>query len=335
MASAPDFRSIDVDLELDKVDLSEILGAAYREVVTDGLPVVQPTRRDVSAMLAGRADDEVIAELPPVMQPCTLRALAAMAVLAGCPARVFPVLVAAVKAAVRDEFNLLAVVTTTGNVAVAMLVSGPRAAQFGLHPGCNALGPGPRANVTLGRALRFALMNIGGAVPGLLDVACLGWPGKLSFCVAEHAAANPWESFHASRGFAAGETVVTLAAAHGFIEMADAVSTSPEPLLANLGRMMAPARASGSRAGESLVLLTPQHAHICAQAGLSRAAVQARLHAQLGSAEAHVDGASGKAVRDIGGSDDILLFVAGSQGGKSALVPLWSSSRIVAAPVGA
>ena len=104
----------------------------------------------------------------------------------------------------------------TGNVAVATLVSGAATVGMGLHAGSNGLGPGPRANVTVGRALRLALMNIGGAIPGLLDVSCIGWPGKLSFCAAEHTAASPWPPFHSDREFAADATVVTVAAAYGF-----------------------------------------------------------------------------------------------------------------------
>ena len=211
------YEPFDVPLNLETVDLADILGASYREVVTDGLPVVKPNRAEVNAMLGGRRADEVITALPPVMGECTHGQLAALAVLAGCPAASFPVLAAAVRAVAHDDFNPLAVLTTTGNVAVAVLVSGPAAAVMGLHAGCNALGPGPRGNVTVGRALRLALMNIGGAIPGLLDVACLGWPGKLSFCTAEHTVASPWPPFHVDRGFPGDATVVTVAAAYGFI----------------------------------------------------------------------------------------------------------------------
>ncbi len=329
MTTAGTYESFDVPLDLETVDLSGVLGSSYREVVTDGLPVVKPARSDVVAMLGGRRGAEVIAQLPPVMGECTHEALAAMAVLAGCPPRAFPVLVAAIRAAVQDPLNLLAAVTTTGNVAIAIFVSGPASADMGFHCGSNGLGPGPRANVTVGRALRLALMNIGGAVPGVLDVACLGWPGKLSFCAAEHTTGSPWPPFHADRGYAPDATVATVGAAYGFIEMADAASTSVEPLLANLSRMMAAARASGSRGHEVLVLLTPQHAHTFAAGGLDRRALQMRWHECLiGSAE-HIDGATGRTVSTLTVPDDILVFVTGGHGGKSALVPLWSGSRTV------
>ena len=333
MAAGASYQSFDVPLELETVDLSGILGDSYRNVVTDGLPVARPGRAEVDSMLGGRGRDTIVAALPPVMGECTHERLAALAVLAGCPVSSFPVLVAAVQAVARDEFNLLAVQTTTGNVAVVVLVSGPGAAAMGLHAGSNGLGAGPRANVTVGRALRLALMNVGGAVPGLLDVACLGWPGKLSFCAAEHTAASPWPPFHLERGFRADATVATVAAAYGFIETADAVSTKAEPLLSNLSEMMAAARVSGSRGSQVLVLLTPQHAHTLAQGGLARREVQAYLHERIFALDGRVDAATGKAVRVTSTPEDVLLVVTGGNGGKSAFVPLWSSSRAVSVAI--
>src|ERR1017187_609059 len=169
MKGAATFESFDVPLNLETVDLAYILGASYREVATDGLPVAKPTQAEVQAMLGGGRRDEIIAVLPPMMGECTRERLAVLAVLAGCPYSCFPALVAAVQAVAHDEFNLLAVQTTTGNVSVAIFVSGPDAATMGFHTGCNGFGPGPRVNVTTGRALRLALMNIGGAIPGVLD----------------------------------------------------------------------------------------------------------------------------------------------------------------------
>ncbi len=333
MAEEATSKSFAVPLRLETVDLEDLLGASYREVVTDGLPVVTPTRPAVEAMLGGRRFDGVITSLPPVMGDCTHGQLAALAVLAGCPAPSFPVLVAAVRALAHEDFNPLAVLTTTGNVAVAVIVSGPAAATMGFHSGCNGLGPGPRSNVTIGRALRLALMNIGGAIPGLLDVACLGWPGKLSFCTAEHTAASPWPPLHLDRGFPRDATVVTVAAAYGFIEMADAVSTTAQPLIANLAGMMAAASKSGSRGAQAMALLTPQHAHTLAQGGLGRRDVQAYLHERLFDLDQHVDAATGKSVRVLSTPEDVLIAVTGGNGGKSAFVPLWSSSRAVSIAV--
>lgn len=42
-----------------------------------------------------------------------------------------------------------------------------------INAGHNAFGPGRQSNSTIGRAIRFALVNIGGAVPGTGDMAIL------------------------------------------------------------------------------------------------------------------------------------------------------------------
>jgi hypothetical protein len=259
--------------------------------------------------------------------------LAALAVLAGCPASSFPVLVAAVEAAAQDPFNLLAVTTTTGNVAVAVIVSGPGVGTMRFHPGSNGLGAGPRTNVTLGRALRLVLMNVGGATPGLLDVACLGWPGKLSFCVAEHQAASPWPSFAVERGFREQDTVVTVMATFGFLEMADAVSAVADDLLGNLAGMMTCCLASGSRGDEALVLLTPQHAHILADAGFSRRRTQEALAKRLEELQHALPPTRGAEVSGPLAPDRLLLLVTGANGGKSACVPGWSASLSISVAV--
>ena len=64
------------------------------------------------------------------------------------------------------------------------------------------LGPGFRANLTIGRALRLVVTLTGGGMPGRLDRSTLGNPGKLGFCLAEDEAGSPWEALHVERGFA-------------------------------------------------------------------------------------------------------------------------------------
>ena len=44
----------------------------------------------------------------------------------------------------------------------------------------------------MGRAIRFMLLNLGGAIPGQTDRATQGMSIKYSFCVAENAEDTPW-----------------------------------------------------------------------------------------------------------------------------------------------
>ena len=103
---------------------------------TDGLPVVPPTEDAVRAMLAA-VDGEPSRSLG-VMQPsnsrATLEKLAINAVMAGCQPEHFPVVVAAVKAALHDGFNLAGTAATTGGAMQVVIVNGPRRPASG-HPG--------------------------------------------------------------------------------------------------------------------------------------------------------------------------------------------------------
>ena len=74
----------------------------------------------------------------------------------------------------------------------------------------------------MGRALRLALVNIGGAIPGEVDKAPLGWPGKAtSLCVAENEEASPWPPYHVDMGFDADDDVVTVLAVNGMWPITD------------------------------------------------------------------------------------------------------------------
>ena len=69
----------------------------FEKGVTDGLPVVPPTRERVERMLAGtgRPHDELVGEMPPNYGRLTVEKVAINAVLAGCRPEYLPVVVAA------------------------------------------------------------------------------------------------------------------------------------------------------------------------------------------------------------------------------------------------
>ncbi len=183
----------------------------------DGLPVVPPTPGRVERMVAGsgRAPDEEIAEVDPRKGVATIEKIAVNAVMAGCRPEYMPVLIAAVEAVAAPEFNLHGIQTTTNPVAPLLVINGPVRRQIALNCEGNALGPGRRANATLGRALRLVLLHIGGAIAGRLDKATLGMPGKYTFCLGENEEESPWEPLHVERGFRPEESTVTAIGAQG------------------------------------------------------------------------------------------------------------------------
>ena len=118
-------------------------------------------------------------------------------------------------AAVRTRACLAAVELTRAVERFNTQASHRLPTRIGLNAGYNAYGQGCRANVTIGRAVRLALMNIGGGLPGSGDRATQGSPAKIAYCVAENEADNPWEPLHAEAGFPADVSVVT--AFHGVV----------------------------------------------------------------------------------------------------------------------
>src|SRR2546428_12886102 len=84
----------DPDLDADAIE------ELYARGVTDGLPVVPPTRARVDRVLAasGRAPDALIAMVPPNYGRATVEKIAVNAVMAGCRPEYLPVVIAAVEA---------------------------------------------------------------------------------------------------------------------------------------------------------------------------------------------------------------------------------------------
>ena len=159
----------------------------------DGLPIVPPTAQRVEQMLAycDRPWDEPVANIPPRYGEATPLRLAANAVMAGCRPKYFPLVLLAIEAMCEEPFNLYGIQATTHPCAPLMIVNGPATRELGINCGHNAFGPGTQSNATIGRAIRLALVNIGGAIPGVGDMSTFGSPAKYTYCVAENEAASP------------------------------------------------------------------------------------------------------------------------------------------------
>ena len=112
--------------------------------VTDGLPVVPPTRERVERMLTGtrRSRDELLGEMPPNYGRLTVEKAAINAVLAGCRPDYLPVVIAAVECACDPAFNLHGVSTSTHFSAPLIVVNGPIRGRIGLNSTFGVFGPG-------------------------------------------------------------------------------------------------------------------------------------------------------------------------------------------------
>ena len=143
---------------------------------SDGLPIVPPTPKRVEAMLASLdsslfTPQQVIAEIPPNWGGATVERLAINAVMAGCRPEYLPIIVAAVEAMGDPAFNIYAIQAITHPCAPLLIINGPIRTELGFNSGSGAYGPGWQPNATIGRAIRLALLNIGGAYPGVGDMS--------------------------------------------------------------------------------------------------------------------------------------------------------------------
>lgn len=262
-------------------ELEDPLEACYARGWSDGLPVVPPTELRVIRMLAGTERDpaEIIGLVPPDLQPCSIEKIAINAVMAGCKPEYLPVVIAAVEAALIDEFCMHGLLATTWFSGPMIIVNGPIAKAIGMNSGTNALGQGNRANATIGRALQLVIRNVGGGKPGGVDRATLGNPGKYTFCFAEDESEQRWESVAQQRGFAPQQSTVTLFAADGVQGVADQKSREPESLCRSLAAsLLGVGHRKFAMLSDAFVVVCPEHLRVFTNAGWSRQQVIERLH---------------------------------------------------------
>jgi len=193
-------------------DYDEAVELFYRNRWTDGLPIVLPTRRRVEAMIVASKHDpqESLGVIPPKGGAATIEKLAINAVMGGCLSEHFPVVIAAVQAMLEPAHNLNGVLQTTHMCVSLVIVNGPIARRLGFNSRDGVFGNGYRANAAVGRAVRLALWNLGGAFPWDTDKSTLSHPGEYAFCIAEEEEDNPWRPLHVERGCPEGSDAVTV-----------------------------------------------------------------------------------------------------------------------------
>jgi hypothetical protein len=226
-------------------------------------------------------------------------------------------------------------------LAPLIIVNGPARHWCDMASGTGALGPGNRANATIGRALRLVLINVGGGRTGIGDMALLGHGGKFTSCLAEAEEESPFEPLHVSRGFAADDsavTVIPLEAPHSVMCVVDA--DRPEDTARRLTAVLAGSLANvGSNSvynhvGMVGVVLNPDHARAIATIGMTKRDLQGAIFEQAGDRRERLrslnpalmpDGPADDVMRVVTSPDDILVVVAGGDGTYSAVMPTWAA----------
>ena len=247
---------------------------------SDGFPVVTPTEARLQAMLKGtrRDPDELIGKVPPAMEAATVRTVAIHALMAGCKPEYLPVVLGGIALMLREEFNLNGVQGTMHGVAPLMIVNGPYAQKIGLHGGNGCFGPSFRANATIGRAIRLMMLNLGGGIAGVASATIFATPMRYTACITENTERSPWHTLAVSKGYADTHNVITCAMVESPRLCFDDVSQEPQRLLTGIADSMVAMGSWNMHAQSDMVVaMGPQHASICAQAGMSRVEVHGKL----------------------------------------------------------
>ena len=262
-------------------DLDQWVELSYAEGLTDGLPVLPPTREAVDRLLEGtsRPAQEAVGEIPPRGGTASVEVIAANAAMAGCTPDCMPVLLAAVEALLDPHFNLNGVQVTTHGCWPLLIVSGLVVDSLGMATAESLFsGGGSRSSASLGRALRLVLWNVGGAYPGEPVKEVFGHPGRYAYCVAEQRE-QPWSALHESRGFERETSAVTVFACESPHSVAFwGVGADPEERLAAVADSMHPHGSNNTHTmGEILVAFSPSETRHLHARGYTRERVQERL----------------------------------------------------------
>lgn len=144
----------------------------------------------------------------PAQWGVTVENVATVGVMSGCRPEYMPVLLATIEA-----FSMCgSPVRSTNSFSYMRIINGPVRKEIGMNAGTYALGPGNKANATIGRFLSLAIVNLGG---GQIGVNLMGTQGNVSgytFCFPENEEESPWESFAIEKGYEPYESTLSMVA---------------------------------------------------------------------------------------------------------------------------
>jgi hypothetical protein len=292
----------------------------------------------VRAMLdeVGLEPDHEVAFFKTRQVSVTAEKIAINAVLAGCLPQYMPVVVATMEALADPLYGYHGPATSTAGAAVFMIVNGPIARALDINSGGNLFGPGWRANATIGRAVRLVMRNTIRTLPGTLDRASLGNPGKYTYCIAENEVNSPWPPLHTERGFTREQNAVTIMAAYTPHQFTNLLSSTPEGVLTSISANMR-ISAGSSRRTQYAMVFPREHQAIMEKAGWTRDDVRSycmehtkisladlkRINVVIEDGEIH-PGDEEKILSIVDKPEDLLVIAAGGDvGPQAAYIPGW------------
>ncbi len=216
-----------------------------RNLWGDGLPLVPATEECVNWILTGTdlRRDKVLGKVLPQAGIATVEAIAANLAMAGGRPEYLPVLIAAVEAILDPASTHFHWSASTNSTYPAVIINGAAAKQLRINSGYGCMGPDPQhpAGASIGRAIRFVLEHIGGAIPGVGTMAIYGGASRYTNIVfAEDEAGLPreWEPLNVSYwGYPRGSNTLTLLPVTGQANVSGGTTTTTgESVLQTLNR---------------------------------------------------------------------------------------------------
>ncbi|TAM84314.1 MAG: hypothetical protein EPN41_13475 [Candidimonas sp.] len=311
---------------------------------TDGLPIVAPTEartREFTAAM-GLAPDHTIGVEPVRHRRISAEKVAIAAVMAGCLPEYMPVVRAAVEAMCAPEFALHGCTASTGGAAPMLIVNGPVRNAIGMNATHNALANCSRANASIGRMVRLLLINVLGSIPGQLDRATLGHPGKFTFCVAEDEEGSAWVPLAQERGVPAGTSAVTVLSVESPHQIMNEWTRDPRELLDTYSACMRGNMLEYSIwKGNYAMVVAPQHREVFNTAGWTKqdireymfehCRVQRRQWRDVGKGAVAGRKDEDQVYEALRGPDDLLVVAAGGPaGGFGVIAPPWYGKKSLA-----
>jgi hypothetical protein len=216
-----------------KGGFQEINDYFYDHGLSDGLPIVPPTRERVEQFLrfTRRDPGESLGALLPDSRAATIWSIAVNGVMAGCRPEYMPVLIALIEAMADPAYGVEHSGNTPGGETL-IIVNGPMIKQLGFNYTQGVMRDGFRPNTAIGRFWRLYLRNVAGFLPHQNDKATFGNTWRVAIAENEDVLRKiGWEANSADFGFAPGESTVTIARYTGGNHISSVSGATPESMM--------------------------------------------------------------------------------------------------------
>ena len=265
----------------------------YRNELSDGLPIVPPTREKVERFLShtDRDPDESLGSLLPDSRAATIWSIAVNGVMAGCRPEYMPVLVALIEAMADHDYGVEHSGNTPGGETLIIL-NGGIIKQLGFNYTQGVMRDGFRPNTSVGRFWRLYLRNVAGFLPHRNDKATFGNTWRVVVAENEDVVKKiGWTPNSVDFGFAAGEDTVTISRHTGGNHISSVSGATPEELLPYIADAVVKQYSwqltftvgAGMGTVRPLILLSPILAETIAAGGWSKQDLKQKLfdHARI------------------------------------------------------